>query len=240
MKKILVILLAFFTYINCAHASTCVTESMLEEAYNLKLEYKYIKETNDYEVSLTGLTSGDIYVYNSDGGQYIFDYVNLKYDEELGEYVGLTTEEKKYKRIEGNTIIITGIPSNNYNFVIAASGKNGCYEDIKTIGIDLKDYNKYADDERCEDINYEEFRMCDPWYEGEISEENFAEKLEEYKNNKEGGNEIIDNNDYDGDKEKNNVFEWINNYYLYIIISFVVIAIIILIIIINKKKGELE
>ena len=246
-KRILLIL-AFFVAstanMESIKADSCITDAMQKEADQLQIYSTFNESTKTYDVTVKGLTSGDIYVYNKNGGQYTFTYTNFDKDEE-GNLAGLTEEELKYKKVDvdNNTITITGIPFGSYNFTIASFGNNNCYEDIRTENLNLEKYNSYADDPLCEGIDPSELEICDPWYQGNIDDETFEEKINDYKQSQIKEPE----EEKEPPEEKEDIGKTIINFlvdnYITIIIAVVAIVTISLIIQVifkrTKKPGDL-
>lgn len=110
-----------------------------------------------------------------------------------------------------------------------------CKDVLKTITLDLPQYNKYSDDPLCEGI--EEFVLCNPTYKKEIDYETFVSRVETYKKTKEK-QEKLENND--NQNENNNfldkILDYVKNNLVQIIIIVVFVILLIITTIITAKS----
>lgn len=107
---------------------------------------------------------------------------------------------------------------------------------VRTIKIKLPKYNFYSEDESCEGISKEELEVCDPWYQGELDDETFGQKIEEYKKILEEKEEL--------ERKENTIFKkiikFLLNYYLYIIATIVLVITVTIVLILRKKRYTLD
>ena len=91
---------------------------------------------------------------------------------------------KSYVGVEGkNAIQINGIYDDNaeYSFEIYTKKMATCGDAyLITKKVKIPKYNVYSESDQC--IEYEEFELCNKWYDGEIKDYlDFVEKFEQYK-----------------------------------------------------------
>ena len=191
-KRIFLILTFFAAStinINNVKADSCVTDAMQQEADQLQIYSTFNESTKTYDVTVEGLTSGNIFVYLTDGNsEYQFIKRPDWLDDELTEEARNTLEtvdenDNVIQTIyyEDNKAIIKNITSEKYTAVVRPSTSTGCAETIRSEKMSLESYNVYADDPRCANIDIEEFPMCDPWYDGSITEDSFTNNYNKYQ-----------------------------------------------------------
>lgn len=118
-------------------------------------------------------------VYDENAGYYFQIYINNLTEELEVEYGGLTYSYNPDKSV------ITMVPmfdgGATYEFKIYAAYGYPCVgELLYTKNLKVPKYNRYSEYEEC--IEYEEFPLCNKWYQGDIpNQEYFYQKLEEYK-----------------------------------------------------------
>lgn len=202
LKKMLFIIL-MFTFMNTAYADEC-TENKLKELQqladniNVDVEFDYNSAEagvrNMSYVTVQGLTN-DFYVYADD-----LSVLFLKSQEnEVGAITKLVSDGVKTLHVYSN------ICPNQI---------------IKKISLTLNTYNPYSAYEECKDISGEELKVCDKFYEKNISEKEFYKEIEEYKS-KNKINNIIKKNDK-----------------IWLLLIPLTLAIIILIIILKRIKDN--
>ena len=108
--------------------------------------------------------------------------------------------------------------------------------------VKLPKYNKYSEYDDC--IEYEEFPLCNKWYDGEIDNDDyFYQKLEEYKNSLKPAEKPANV------KEEKNLFQKIIDFYMdniaftlpiTIILALIIIVLIIRKIIIKRKRVKID
>lgn len=247
-KRIILILTFFIATITNAgtvKADSCITDAMQKEADQLQIYSTFNETTKTYDVTVEGLTSGDIIVYLIDDSDkwYHINAFDSNYDRDENENYAYETYDENGNIVqtiyyEDNKAIIKNISSNKYTAMIMPETKTGCSETIRTEKLSLESYNIYADDPRCTNIDNEEFPMCDPWYEGNITEENFNDAYNKYI---ESLNEI-EEPESSKIEEKTDysqiIFNFFATYYLQIIVGIIIIVIVGTIIqaLVKKKK----
>lgn len=202
MKKMLFIIL-MFAFINITYAEEC-TENKIKELkekadnINVDVEFDYNSADagvrNMSYVTVQGLTN-DLYVYAND-----LSVLFLKsHENESGEITKLVTDRVKSLHVYSN------ICPNQI---------------IKKISLTLNTYNPYSAYEECKDISGEELKVCDKFYDENISEKEFYKEIEDYKSKNKIDNIIKNNNK------------------IWLLLIPIVLAVIILIVIIKKIKDN--
>lgn len=238
-KRILLIL-AFFVAstvnMESIKADSCVTDAMQKEADQLQIYSTFNESTKTYDVTVEGLTSGNVFVYLTDGSDEWY-HINAKPksedidEEDEYEYTSLDENGNELQTIyyEENKAIIRNVGSNKYTAMIMPSTSTGCDETIRSEKLSLQSYNVYADDPRCANIDVEEFPMCDPWYEGTINDETFTNNYNQYQQQLEEENAEPEEEQTE-EEEKitigDQIFEFLSNYYIHIIVGVIAIVII--------------
>ncbi len=249
--KRIILILTFFAAstinMESIKADSCITDAMQKEADQLQIYSTFNESTKTYDVTVEGLTSGNVFVYLTDGtSEYQFikkpDWLD---DEELEEDRNqLETVDENENVIqtiyyEDNKAIIRNIASEKYTAVVRPSTSTGCSETIRSEKLSLQSYNVYADDPRCADVNIEEFPMCDPWYEGTISEETFTKNYNDYQAQKAEENKPPEEEPQEEEPTiGDQIFEFLSNYYIHIIVGVIIIVIVGTIIqaLVRKRK----
>lgn len=219
--KIIAILFCFFVVLD-VEASTCTTKELNELkqlAHNVKFSYELSDDTyNDEHVYYF-----NIYLTNLNEKIYVEAYNGLTQSYHEGK------ENIFYLYREGNV----------YPFDIYASSKTNCKDKLlSTKKIELPYYNDYSQKEEC--IEYSEFKLCDPYYDGYIeNDEYFYKQLEKYKESLKEEPKVI---------EKQNIFQtlmkiYVENLVIAVPCTLVVIGLIafgIVKFVKNKKKVKIK
>lgn len=107
---------------------------------------------------------------------------------------------------------------------------------MRTIRLNLPKYNYYSNNKLCEGISEEELDICGKWYQGELNDDIFKQKIEEYQKSLEEKKQQ--------EEKENTIFkqivDFLLDYYLYIIITIVIIVIITMMIVLRKRRYSLE
>ena len=214
-KKLIFTTILFLTCITNTYAA-CTQEEInefkkIEDKYTIK--YEFNKDTKDYT----------LYFLNYEPNKY-------SYFIETGEKMNcIVLDEERTK--------CSGIKPNKYNIEILGITST-CDEVLKTITLNLKEYNNYSEDPLCEGI--EEFVLCQPTYDKDIDYDTFVSRVNTYKKSK-AKKEV--NNQQEETKE-NKAIEYIkeNIFQIIIIIIFVILVLITTIITMKtiRKSRRLE
>jgi hypothetical protein len=119
-------------------------------------------------------------------------------------------------------------------FLVVGSGKleldihsSKCWDKkIKTIRLDLPKFNVYSYRDECKIVADKELEVCDPWYQGNITDESFLEVIDEYL-----------------PKEKSamvKILDFISHNIFYIVLGILIIVGGIVSIVIYRKKSILD
>lgn len=205
MKKLLIFLGIFFSFtINVNAASLCSYKEQVtlnQKAANVKANYEVATITRQFEdaavdievfrISIINMTE-DFYVEvsnNIDNTKWDFDY-----DDTDDGIVSFDWDSEEMTA---------------FTFKVYTSSKTGCPDEvIKTIPLTTPRYNKYSNMAICDDIP--EFSLCQRYVTTkEISQEDFLEKVDEYRTGE------IDKNGNELNKNQNvltNVLNFIKEY----------------------------
>lgn len=227
MSKKIYLLSLFSLFLLLPHTSyaDCTKEEIehfkeIEDEY--KVTYEFDENTQKYTVML----------HSKDVRKYALIYqdyetmVNAEYYENGNEL------DFKIKNFNPGT----------YEFIIAGQ-TDTCKDILKRINVKLDKYNELSKNELCEGI--EEFVLCQPTYDKEISYEEFVSRVNTYKKTK-SKKETIDGNKNNNsiDKKISIVTDFIkaNLQNIVIIAIFIIITIIAIILFAKsyKKSRRLE
>lgn len=221
IKYIIVTIVLFFIITPSTKASVCDKADILRvksDANKVTIDYDYkynpnelVKNGKFFTLKIKGITE-DIYIYEKNTGR---TYTHKSKDEN-----GIINMDK----VSGGSFEF-----NIYYYVC----DNRL---IRTMKYNLPKYNYYSEAPMCEGITGEELDVCDEWYQGDLDDETFKQKIEEYKKDLE---ELQQQ-----EAKENTIFNKIKNFlldnYVYIIIAIVLIVLITIIILIRRKRGILE
>ena len=129
-------------------------------------------------------------------------------------------------------------PSGSYDVDIKGNTAS-CKDVLKTITINLPEYNKFSDDPLCEGI--EEFVLCSPTYEKEIDYESFVSRVKTYKKTKTQKEAQTNSNEDDGEKSNSSIFDsklvnYIKENWIEITIIMVFIILVTITVVITAKS----
>ena len=226
-KVFVFLLLSIFIFIQSilkVDAANICTQTIYNElkrdAYKVSLswELKFDEKNNGYfEVTVSNMNSNILLVF-----------------------AGMTYEiEEQNETFKINSPLLGG---KTYEFEFYGGYNSPCTEEyIYTKYLTLPNYNSYSELEEC--IEYEEFPLCNKWYDGVIeSKEYFYSKLEEYIESLKS-----EDNPEKPKTEEKNIFEKIIDFYFENIIItlpttilFLVFIIIINILKVKKAKQRIK
>lgn len=229
MKKLIATLALFFVCSSNIYASC--TDSELTKFKKVKDEYHVT-----YEIDKTSKT------YNL--------YFNVPMPKNF-YYSIYTNDNLNCEATNDKTMKCINFKPSIYEIIVVGVTEE-CNDVLKTITLDLPKYNELSEDELCKGI--EEYILCSPTYDKEISYEDFVSRVESYKKSKPQQEEHIDKIEQDNkeqDKTSNKTNEYINNILDYlktnwlevtIITVFIILVIITTIVTVNsiRKSRRLE
>lgn len=98
-----------------------------------------------------------------------------------------------------------------------------CFEEkVGTITLELPKFNEYSLSDECLEIGSDNLSVCDEWYDGELSYDDFMMEVAEYRN--------------DGSTTSELLINFFVNNYLFFLLAFVVLAAIIVAIVLYRRK----
>ena len=200
------LLLPSVIYADCSDE---IINEFKEVEDEFKLAYEYNKETETYNIK----------IYNPNPEKYLY----IPIDEKV---------QNKCTNIEENDITCEAIPADNYTFLIISTD-NTCTDALKSVFLNLNNVNKYWNDPLCEGI--EDFVLCDPTYDKDITYEDFVSRVETYKKT----NHQKEKQESKNKDSENKVIEYIsNNYQIITIMIAAAIALVLIVILIAKKAQK--
>ncbi len=211
--KLLTLVISIFILLPKVYAE-CTQEEIdyfkeIEDEY--QITYTFNEDTKDYTVTF----------YESEPDSYYY-------------YFDAAEEERLCDEADGKYVCKNVKPGSYEIEVYAAT--DTCEVSIKKETLDLN-YNQFSKDELCDGI--EEFVLCQPDYDQDISYEEFISRVETYKKTKEP-----EPNNNNQQKSENKIIEYINNnlFQVIVISAFVVMVIITIILTASsiRKSRRLE
>lgn len=165
--------------------------------------YDYIESEDLYSVTINGITN-ELFAIDKD---------------RMIEY-------QYYNEIDGN--ISFKVEAGNLSLDVYS---NNCdTRPLKSISLNLPKFNKYSKEYNCEKFASYNLDFCDPWYQGELNDGIFIDKMESYL--------------YEEYLRENSTFDFISfikENILYVVIGgLVLLGIIILLIIKRRRRSVLE
>lgn len=215
IKYLIFTLVLLLTTYNNVYAASCDSNDinrLREIANNVNVSYAF----NDN-------------AYDSDG-EKIYDSFFLEISgvtNEIYFYLDDASSENyiTYNKTNNGIYVYKNFPSGRYKWYIASSN---CGNVLRNEDINILSFNVNSLDERCKDEKYSKEDVCDPWYQGD-------ETLDDFIYDETYGIDI--NNISFLDK----LISFISIYYYYFLFGFIVlILIIILLVKRNKERWSLE
>lgn len=208
MKKLFVIifLFAFMSNVNAEECTEAQIKELKQKAESIVVDTEFYEEDIEYQnytsnyLIIQGIPEG--FYLQSDNSRYLYEYK----DNINGKVEDIITNDVETLEVYSN----------------ACPNKI-----LRKITLSLKKYNPYSKYKECEGISGDELDICGKYYEKTLSDEEFYEKIKEYKeNNKISTPQELNN--------KNKIK------YITIVLSVIVIISIIIILLIKRKKNILD
>lgn len=218
LKYMLVTILMYILLIPNVYATTCDKEDRLNK--------KEIANSVEITATLAKDENG------KDTGNYNLTIKGL--DNEF--YIEETVTDQLYSSntFTNGTLTINNLESGNYRFKIYY---DVCADELlKTIKYRLPKYNHYANNSLCKGITKDDLDVCDKFYQGELTDEIFEQRIYDYLQKKEN----IAQQEKKENSIPNKIIKFVKEYYIYVIAALIFLVIIISRIVINKKRGVLE
>lgn len=100
-------------------------------------------------------------------------------------YILSPTYERLYPDDSNSITIDNYIGGKSYTFNIFSTENNDCINSMNyTKTIYVKKYNLYADKDICMDSKYKDFKYCNKWYQGSITDDKFESEIKKYEQEK--------------------------------------------------------
>lgn len=208
LTKLFIIVLFLFPMLVKADCSDEIKELYKKNEDKFKITYKMNLDNLKYNV----------YFYNPLPGK--FDYA-----------VGFS-KDIKWEEIENNTTVDYDVPSGTYQIYIVSIAPECNKVIFKKTSITLPEQSELSKDEHCKGI--EEFVLCQPDYDKEITYEDFVSRTETYRKTKIKEEEKNRENE---EKERNQIISNIVNYINDNIVTIVIIVIFIAVVIASLIVG---
>ena len=211
MRFVVFFCLAFLFMNQCVFAAYCNRDdySRVESLANeISIEYSFRDELETkgiFDIIITGIPA-DLFIK----------------DEEHNIVV-------TYDNTDEGTYIIEGVTSDKYTFNVIYEKCD--FKIIKTINVSLPKYNSLADSSECDNISGDELKVCDEWYQGDLDEETFYQKIDEYNNN-------LKKEEQQESYEK--IISFFKENIIYMISAILVVVTVIIIVIYRKRRNSLD
>lgn len=177
------------------------------------------------------------YDYDTNNNQTIIKYYNPEPDRYMYRILG--TPNVVFKIVDKYNYTVTGSILETYTIEVFGLG-SGCSETLKTFIVKPPEKVSVLKEEYCEGI--EDFVLCQPDYDKVITREEFASRIETYKNSlkKENDNnthsnenETVVNNNTEKQEEKINFINTITKYIQDNLIKVIIVTVFIILLIVT-------
>lgn len=179
---------------------------------NIKIEYEYRTDTamkGLFDIIITGVTDDVVIKENSKGWVHTSD------------------------SIVNGEIRLEAVSGSDFKFDIYYERCNNMLVD--TINVNVPKYNYYSEFDECDGLDIKEVKVCDPWYQEELTDETFMDAIKKYNDSQK--QEEKEENLHDNIKL---ILDFIKNNYIYMIGALVIIGVIVSVIIIKRKRAQLD
>ena len=213
---LIISLVSYFAFTSSVDAALCDREhinQLKELANQVEVNYEYI----DYSEEILG----------GNGGAYATNRYKLTINliaEDL--YLVYNNKEYYYNQTD-NGIVSFSVNSGYVEFTIHTKTCAG--HKLRTINLTLPKFNTYSYRGECQELEEYELDVCDPWYQGTITDSSFNKVIDEYLNPV-----VKEASKWD------EILIFLSNYYLYIIGGIVAVVLLVVAVIIHGKRSVLE
>lgn len=208
----------FFSVIDVEAANICSANkynALKKEAYKVAFAWDLKFDENNesyFEITVSNMSD-----------QILLKFNDIIYDgEEIDDTFVIET------RVEGGK---------TYKFNFYGGYSHPCVEEyVYTKSLSVPKYNKFSEYKEC--IEYEEFPLCNKWYEGFIRDEaDFYDRLETYKKS------LLTEEVVEQPEREKNIFEkviefYVNNILITLPATIIIIAFILVIVIVKVKRSK--
>lgn len=149
-----------------------------------------------------------------------------------GLYVSTPTNGMLYPT--NNTVTLNYyIGGNSYTFNFFSINGDKCIDEMKySKTIYIKQYNVYSEKEVCKNKKYKDFKYCNKWYQGYITDEKYELELKKYESKLKQNEQVVNVEDNTNDTNKIKI----NMNIILIGSGCVILGITITIILVVRKK----
>ena len=210
---LLVLFISLFSFSSNVFADICDNEyikDLKELAEQVSVTYEYLdnksdlyKENNTKDTFNPKLTD-DVYYAN-------VDLISNKL------YFVLASKKYSYKTEPIKLVVGSG------NLELEIRSRECWNEKLRTISLKLPKYNTYSYRIECDDLKGFNLDVCDPWYQGTVTENIFEEEVSKYLAN-----------------DENVIINFLKNNYLYFCFFGVLLVILVVVFKGYRKKNVLE
>ena len=215
MKNLIRICLLVVLLVPLKVSGACTVEDKMRYstlATNITTSYEY-KENNQN-------VTFDVTIHNVHKDLVVDDSNNKRYESNSNDLNNFTISNLK--------------DGNNYSFHVYAKSGDCSYRLFNTLYLSTPKYNKYYSDPVCNGAS--DYSLCQKWVElGDMSYEEFKNKVEEYKNPK---NEDINNQVEENKNWLYIIGDFWSKYYLYILGGMIIILVPIIILIKRREHYD--
>lgn len=215
-------ILGIYSYIPTEAKTTCTTQeknTLIQLAYNVKFDYELLPDEGNIDQSFS-LTISNL----SEEIEVRYGFSVYSYDKN-SETPGIVKMSEYFAG--GQT----------HKILIYASSTSACKDQVLTTKtITIPKYNSYSEREECTGI--EDFKLCQRWYAGTFTEEEFQQQTKAYKASLTNKSE-----EKPQEEEKSSILDkfvdlYKENLLISIALSILLVLIVILIIrkIVKKRK----
>lgn len=162
---IIVSVLSLFIYTKTEAKTTCTTQeknNLIQLAYNVKFDYELLPDEGNLNRSFSLTISN------------LFEGIEVRY----GFSTYLYNKNSETPGIVKMSEYFAG--GQTHKILVYASPTSACKDQIlATKMITIPKYNSYSEREEC--IGIEDFKLCQRWYAGSFTEEEFQQQTKAYK-----------------------------------------------------------
>lgn len=217
VKILLLFVIGFFMFTSDVSAAICDKEhvnQLKELAKQVEISYEYLDYSDE--------------MHNSGDGEYIINSylitINLISDE---LYVIHENREYYYNQDNGG---IVSFSVNSGRVDLSVNSYTCAGYQLRSETINLPKFNTYSYRGECKELEEYDLDVCDPWYQGTITDDRFNKIVQEYLT----PDEVAEENVFD------KILSFFKDNYLFIIGGVVIVGILIVGIIFYRKRSVLE
>ena len=169
-KILLLLIISFFAFSSNVSAGICDREhikQLKELAKQVEVSYEYL----DYSDEISGEEDGEFFV-----NAYLIT-VNL-----LSDDLYVIHDGYEYYSNSDSGSTVSFVVNSGHVMLSIYSNTCGGYK-LRSENIDLPKFNTYSYRSECKELEEYNLNVCDPWYQGTITDDIFNSKVNKYLNN---------------------------------------------------------